>query len=172
MQLDKKQQKLLLFGAIAFVLVFFILARLQGAKQPAPTITAAAPASNFDLSPLTGYLQSVAAGLADSQTAIASISQNQVVQSAIDLTKLGAESWLSCLPAGGGRPDAACIKAKGGVVVPGAQAVSDVKTQQILDAKYTGPYAECKRSDGSYDLQCVGWLIAGKPSLNVATKNT
>lgn len=176
MKLDDKQKKLLLFGGAAVVLLFFVLAKAQAAKQTAAP-TYSLPSSygqaspSVDLSPLTGFLQTIAAGLADTQTAVASISQNQVTQSSIDLTALGAASWLSCLPVGGGRPDAACIKAKGGVGIVGQPSVSNVKTQKILDTAYTGPYAQCKKADGSYDLQCVGFLIAGQPTLKVATSS-
>jgi hypothetical protein len=166
MHLDAKQKKMLLFGGAALLLLIFVYVRAQGAK-PQNAISLPAPqqqASTVDLSPLSGLLSAIAAGISDSQAALAGITQNQVVQSSIDLTSVGAQSWLSCLGPGEGFPDANCIKnhqlGQAGILPAGTH------TGQIR--KYTGPYNSCRKPDGSFDLQCVGYLITGQPQLNVA----
>jgi len=175
MKLDAKQKKLLLFGGAALLLLLFVYLRAQSAKaQTAPIVLPAAEqpqaqAAPVDLSPVTFLLQAIGAGITDSQQALASVTQNQVVQSKIDLASVGAASWLACLPVGGGKPDAMCIKNKGGVNIPGLPDVSGVKTGDVFN--YVSPYSQCKRADGSYDLQCVGFLITGQPSLTVAQTN-
>jgi hypothetical protein len=165
--MDAKQKRMLLIGG-AVVVLLFVLLRSSSKAAPAPvpiTPPAPAPQQSSGSSDMSGLLQAVVAGLNDQATALAKIGQNQIAAVLPNFQALGAESWLSCLPAGGNRPDAACIKAKGGVGLPGLN-VSNVKTQVILGQEYTGPYASCKKTDQSYDLQCVGYLLAGSPPFN------
>lgn len=172
MKLDPKQKRIALIGA-AIVVVLYIFLRGAGAKQPAPQAAPIAPQSGMqptDLSPLTSLLQAVVTGLADSQQALAGITQNQISAVLPQLQALGAQSWLACLPAGGAKPDAMCIKAKGGVNVAGLPDVSGVKTGDVFN--YIAPYSACKKVDLSYDLTCVGNLIAGQPNFNTALIST
>ena len=169
--MDAKQKKIMLIVGAVVILLVFVFLRSQGARSqsdvnPRAMALPQSGSSSVDFSPLAGPFQLVVDAINESQAGLAKIAENQVTEIIQDFSGLGAASWLSCLPAGGGRPDAACIKAKGSVIAPGGQNVSGVKTQRILSSEYTGPYASCRRGDGSYDLACVGYLIAGQPSFN------
>lgn len=167
--MDAKQKRYLLIGGAAFVVILYLYLRAKGAAaataQPVyPSISG--PGNGSTGGSIGNPFQAVIDALNQSNQGLASISANQVLSLGTNFSLLGAESWLSCIPKGGGRPDAMCIKSKGGIFAPGGQDVSNIKTQHILDTIYTGPYAKCKKADGSYDLTCVGDLIAGIPVIS------
>jgi hypothetical protein len=168
--MDAKQKKYLFIGGGVLLVLIYLYVRAKGAaaSQTAQAVYPNISGPGTDLSSSSPF-QDVIHALNQSEQGLAAINANQILSLGSNFSLLGAESWLSCIPPAGGRPDAMCIKAKGGVFGPGGQNVSNVKTQHILDTIYTGPYAKCKKADGSYDLTCVGALISGVTQIPTVT---